>query len=152
MMDGFDGIDDRSEVRDLLSSIQRQLPQLEALLKKHSDMRHYEDPIYRFYHSSFKVYGIVGMTEEIAAALAELAPGRPFNTQFATILKQGTEPKFERGRQVDRFEGTRPMLEAFFHARFFLEMAVHYGKILRCPPMPLPSGWAALLYLYGLRA
>lgn len=43
--------------------------------------------------------------------------------------------------------GTRPIVEAFFHARFFLEMAVRYA-MLEAPPRPLPSGYAALLYLY----
>jgi len=45
---------------------------------------------------------------------------------------------------------TRPIIEAFFHARFFLEMAVRYVGVER-PPERLPSGYAALLYLYGLR-
>jgi hypothetical protein len=43
------------------------------------------------------------------------------------------------------------MLEAFWHARFFVEMAVKYGRELEEPPSTLPSGWAALLYLYDLR-
>lgn len=42
------------------------------------------------------------------------------------------------------------ILEAFFHARFFLEMAVRYATLPECPN-PLPSGYAALLSLYGLR-
>lgn len=46
---------------------------------------------------------------------------------------------------------TRPLLEAFFHARFMLEMAIKYGRELDAPPKPLPSGWASVLYLYGLR-
>jgi hypothetical protein len=46
---------------------------------------------------------------------------------------------------------TRPIIEAFFHARYFLEMAVHYGQALDKPPNAMPSGWAALLYLYNLR-
>jgi len=46
---------------------------------------------------------------------------------------------------------TRPILEAFFHARDFLEMAVRYGRRLDAPPRVLPSGWAALLELHGLR-
>jgi len=46
---------------------------------------------------------------------------------------------------------TRPLLEAFFHARYFLEMAVKYGAELDEPPTTLPSGWAGLLYLYNLR-
>jgi hypothetical protein len=41
-------------------------------------------------------------------------------------------------------------LEAFFHARFFLEMAVRHAG-LDAPPQALPSGYAALLYLFGLR-
>jgi hypothetical protein len=39
--------------------------------------------------------------------------------------------------------------DPFFHARFFLEMAVRYSD-LKVPPRPLPSGYAALLYLFGL--
>ena len=51
----------------------------------------------------------------------------------------------------DHVEETRPILEAFFHARFFLEMAARYGAELGKPPQVLPSGWAAFLYLFGLR-
>jgi hypothetical protein len=46
---------------------------------------------------------------------------------------------------------TRVFLEAFFHAKYFLEMAVKYGKELQAAPTMLPSGWAALLCLYDLR-
>ena len=43
-----------------------------------------------------------------------------------------------------------PIVEAFFHVRFFLEMAVRYAAV-DALPRPLPSGYAALLYLYQLR-
>lgn len=46
---------------------------------------------------------------------------------------------------------TRPMLEAFFHARFMVEVAARYGREPNAPPSRLPSGWAALLHLRGLR-
>ncbi len=46
---------------------------------------------------------------------------------------------------------TRPFLEAFFHAKFFLEMAVKYGRKLEEVPEMLPSDWAAFLYFYNLR-
>jgi hypothetical protein len=39
---------------------------------------------------------------------------------------------------------TRPILEAFFHAWFFLEMAVRYADLEK-PPQILPSGYVALL-------
>jgi hypothetical protein len=42
------------------------------------------------------------------------------------------------------------MLEAFAHAKFMIEMAVRYAGLLG-PPQPMPSGYAALLYLYDLR-
>jgi hypothetical protein len=46
---------------------------------------------------------------------------------------------------------TRPFVEAFFHARYFLAMAVKYGRELEFPPALMPSGWAAVLYLFDLR-
>jgi hypothetical protein len=47
-------------------------------------------------------------------------------------------------------EATRPIVEAFFHARYFVEMAVRYARLDE-PPQFLPSGYAVLLCLYGLR-
>ena len=41
-------------------------------------------------------------------------------------------------------------LQAFLHARYFVEMAVKYAEMAELPGL-LPSGWAALLCLYGLR-
>jgi hypothetical protein len=57
----------------------------------------------------------------------------------------------EWGRRSSSAESdSASIIEAFFHARFFLEMAVRYAP-LEAPPNPLPSGYAALLHLYGLR-
>ncbi len=47
-------------------------------------------------------------------------------------------------------EHTRPLLEAFMHAKFMIEMAVRYSDSTELPEM-LPSGYAALLYLFDLR-
>ena len=41
--------------------------------------------------------------------------------------------------------------EAFFHAKTFLGLAVRYAKALDHAPRLLPSGWAAVLYLYNAR-
>jgi hypothetical protein len=43
------------------------------------------------------------------------------------------------------------MVEAFFHAHYFLRMACKYGRGLQEPPQAMPSGWAAVLYLFDLR-
>jgi len=66
------------------------------------------------------------------------------------IVKDGTARKFEPEHNWRWLEVTRPIVEAFFHARYFLEMAVRYGEQLQQPPLQLPSGWAALLHLYNL--
>lgn len=46
---------------------------------------------------------------------------------------------------------TRPIVEAFFDARYFLEMASKYVRELKEGPDAMPSGWAAVLYLFNLR-
>src|SRR5207245_10043605 len=48
--------DDQPEVKNLLTKLKSALPELEALLKECTSHWGYEDPIYRFYHQSFKVY------------------------------------------------------------------------------------------------
>ena len=80
-----------------------------------------------------------------------LAPDRPLNEWFIAILEDGTDKTFEPEHNRRWLAVTRPIVEAFFHARYFLEMAVKYGRELERPPNLLPSGWAALLYLYRLR-
>ena len=89
-------------------------------------------------------------TRSIVDRLQALAPDRPLNAWFAQIVQEGTSKEFKPEDNKHWTEVTRPILEAFFHARFFLEMAVRYVD-LEAPPQPLPSGYAALLYLFGLR-
>lgn len=50
-----------------------------------------------------------------------------------------------------RSAGIAHVSAGFFHARFFLEMVCRYGRELDEPPAMLPSGWAAVLYLYRMR-
>jgi hypothetical protein len=71
---------------------------------------------------------------------------------FEEIYRAGASGKrFELTHNQDWTSHTRVFLEAFFHAKYFLEMAVKYGKELEKPPEMLPSGWAGLLYLYNMR-
>ena len=135
---------------DLLRNLRSREPELTALLEECSSHWGFEDPIYRFYHQSFKVYALQDQTSRIVRVLESLAPDRPLNPWFRQIVEQGTGKSFKQEDNADWTRITRPILEAFFHARFFLEMAVRYAA-LQEPPMPLPSGYAALLYLYGLR-
>jgi hypothetical protein len=134
----------------LLQSLRRDRGELEKLLSECSNHWGYEDPVYRFYHQSFKVFWLQNSTQSIVQKLQALAPDRPLNPWFAEIVQAGTGKVFKTEDNARWTEVTRPILEAFFHARFFLEMAVRYAD-LEMPPLALPSGYAALLYLYGLR-
>jgi hypothetical protein len=144
-------IDDREPVQLLFAHIQAVLPKLEALLAESSGQRGYEEAVYRFYYQSQEIYGLQASTTKIVAELQALAPDRPLNPWFLQIVKDGTEKTFEPEHNRRWPEVTRPILEAFLHARYFLEMAVRYGRDLSYPPRFLPSGWAALLNLYDLR-
>lgn len=139
-----------------------------------------EDLTYRFYHNSFKVYRIQDLTASILIQLRAINPkldlfactcggefsrihnksrgckkhGDPdnfkLNDWFEKIIADGTGKLFESAHNVTWLETTRPMLEAFFHAKYFLEMIVKYGTEDKIP-QTLPSGLAAVLYLYNIR-
>src|SRR5450432_3155713 len=139
-------VDDRPESLSLLANLKASLPTLQDLFDNCSSHWGYEDPIYRLYHQSWKVFELQQTTVAIVAALQALAPERPLNDWFTEIVQDGTGKTFDREHNDRWLEVTRPIVEAFFHARYFLEMAVRYGKELQNPPRSLPSGWAAFLY------
>lgn len=111
----------------------------------------YEDGIYRYYHHSFKVFNVQGYTCKIIEILQDLLPKRKFDSMFIKIVTEGTGKKCDISTNANWENETRPILEAFFHALFMLNMAIKYGKELDEVGEVLPSGWAALLYLYDLR-
>ena len=77
----------------LLQNIKARLPELEALLRQ-QDSGRWEDLFYRFYHQSWKVYGIQRSTLAIVAALRALLPEVPLNPNFERILAEGTGKMF----------------------------------------------------------
>ena len=89
-------------------------------------------------------------TDTIVQRLGGLLPDCPLHPWFLEIVREGTGKELATSDNHRWTLVTRPIVEAFFHARFFLEMAVRYA-VLEAPPRPLPSGYAALLYLYQLR-
>ena len=157
-------IDFDMEVRDfsedaLLKNLKKQRKELKELLADYSlDPRleeaqshwSYEDPIYRYYHHSFKVFYMQEDTLKMVEALKRLLPGRELNKMFMEIINEGTGREFNHSMNQEWSRHTRPIVEAFFHAKYMLEMAVKYSR-LKYPPQCMPSGWAAFLYLYELR-
>jgi hypothetical protein len=138
--------------RELVVALKRDVPKLETLLAETNNEWIYEDGVYRFYHQSFKVFFVQNSTRDIVAALKGLLPAAALNPWFEGIFQEGSDRKFSmETTNANWLTETRPILEAFFHAKFFLEMAVKYGRQLESPVTMLPSGWAAFLYLYGLR-
>jgi hypothetical protein len=141
-----------AEERQIIAEISKRLPELEELLEQANDKWSYEDAVYRFYHQSMKVFYIQETTTKIVAALRGIAPHIELNRWFKEIVDQGTGKEFDPRRTNDHWiQETRPILEAFFHARYFLEMICKYAKIIKEPPQTMPSGWAAVLYLYNIR-
>ena len=51
-----------ARTNDLLARIKAKLPQLEDLLAQIEDRSGEEDGVYRFYHHSFKVFGLQELT------------------------------------------------------------------------------------------
>ena len=148
---GMQTYDDRPEVISLFKNIRSSMDELEALLEQCNSYWAYEDMIYRFYHHSFKVYDIQHLTGKITSALRALNPDIALSETFMQIINDGTGKRWKMKDNDRWLKVTRPMLEAFFHSRYFLEMAIEYGKTMDQPPTVMPSGWAALLALYNLR-
>lgn len=138
--------------QQLLDNIKKNYSKLEKLLADITGSDVYEDAVYRFYHGSYKVYYVQGATEKIVNTLKDIAPeGVTLNQNFMKIFKKGTGKAFKSDHNKEWAKHTQPMLEAFFHAKYFLEMAVKFGKDLDKAPQCLPFGWAGLLYLYNMR-
>jgi hypothetical protein len=144
-------IDETPGVLALHAALKRELPRLEELLAEAGSQWRYEDGLYRFYHQSYKVHRLQPYTLDMVAALRSLAPERELHPYFAEILAAGTGIEFVHEHNDRWTEVTPPIVEAFLHAKYFLEMAVKYGGALDAPPRIMPSRWAAVLYFYGLR-
>jgi len=134
----------------LLERLKQHKPELEDMLNVMNAHWTYEDHVYRYYHSSWKVYATQRTTENAVNLLRRVLPERQLNIMFEEILKEGTGKEFEDEHNDQWGKHTRPILEAFFHTKFMVEMALRYADLPKSP-QPFPSGYAAFLYLYDLR-
>jgi hypothetical protein len=76
----------------------------------------------------------------------------PPHFEYALLVKAGTENDFAGDRTNANWDAeTKPILEAFWHTKYFINMMAKYGKELETVEMPLQPGMAAVLYLFELR-
>jgi len=135
----------------LLDNIKDNLGDLKKLLESMSGT-YYEDTIYRFYHGSFKVYYLQDLTIEAYNLFIKISPHvevgdsykyNPFCQYFEEIYREGTGWEHKLHHNSKWTMVTRPIVEAFFHTKYFVEMAVKCGSEMDESPMLLPSGWAS---------
>jgi hypothetical protein len=135
----------------LLDAIKTHLPELESLLFQcRSD---YEDRMYRFYYQSFKVYSLQESTMKAVDLSARLGAASESKLchWFEEIVAEGTGSAFDVDHNENWTTHTRPIVEAFLHAKYFVEMMVKYGNEIDAAQTVLPTGWAAILCLYNQR-
>jgi len=134
----------------LIHNLNKHKNKCKELLLDVMSMWVYEDHIYRFYHHSFKVFWMQDTTIRIVKTLIKISPNKEMNKMFLKIIKKGTGKHFTHKTNENWEREIHPILEAFFHAKFFLEMCVKFSKIKK-PQNLLESGYAALLCLYNIR-
>ena len=136
----------------MLRNLRERAGELRKLLEEISGDWGYEDGVYRFYHQSFKVFNLQEDTARIVAVLEATSPeGRRLCRFFRELIEAGTGREFRDEDNKHWIQSTAPIVQAFLHTKYFLEMAVQYGEQLSEPPQPMPSGYAALLCLYDIR-
>jgi len=136
----------------LLGRIKERLPELKALLAEFEDRWGKEDGVYRFYHQSFKVFHLKEPTRRAFKLIEEIGGEQdPPCEWYCQIVKGGCEHGFNKTTNAEWLAQTRPILEAFWHTKYLLTMMAKYAKQLDSAPQCLPSGWAAVLYLFELR-
>ena len=135
----------------LLDTIKSRLPELECLRVPFQVM--YEDGIYRFYHHSFKVCQLQDSTTRVVDIFKDIAKvtDNQLCEWFEQIVTAGTGLVWESNHNLNWTLHTRPIVEAFLHTKYFLEMMSKYGRELEAAPTMLPTGWAAILELYNQR-
>lgn len=93
------------------------------------------------------------LIERANALFESLAPQETkLNPWYVAITGMALSKKFEADETNQKWlEETLPISHAFWHAKYFLEQMSVAANVIEDPPKILPSGWAAVLYLYNLR-
>ncbi len=136
---------------DLLQNIKDHRSEIEAQFDRFKKAE--PDLIYRFYHQSFKAFGMVDMIRDANKLFSDLAPESTFlNNWYVQITRTALTKRFEGSYTNQHWMETMlPVTQAFWQDKYFLEQMLIAADELDEAPQILPSGWAAVLYLYDLR-
>lgn len=140
-----------SEDSHLFERVKRALPKLKQLQGEAEQMFGAPDAFYRFYYQSFKAYRIQNFTIDCTKLFRELGDDSPLNPWYETIIKEGTNKEFDLEHNDNWLVHVRPLFEAYFHAKMFLDMMIWCAENMMCVPHIIPSQWAAILCLYKQR-
>ena len=138
----------------LFKNIQENKEEILSLHKKYCCYV-YEDRVYRFYHASLKVFWLQDAISDTLKLLHKLSPRRRPNEldeYFIKIIEDAQkEGEFKREYNEDFSKHARPVLEAYFHCKYFIDMLVKSLEFEENPRGGITSGWGAILELYNLR-
>jgi hypothetical protein len=141
----------RSKAEALLANIKTQRAEIETLLTDYK--REEPDLIYRFYHQSYKFFIMTDLVQRAVDLFKRLAPEpTELNEWYGSMATEAVNKKFdwEKTNSIWLAE-TLPVLQGYWHSKYFLEQMRVAADELDAAPEILPSGWAAVLYLYNLR-
>jgi hypothetical protein len=130
------------------------LKDLETLLQEVNNFWDYDDVMYRYYNKSSKTYYAQKITAKIVNMLRIINPYQQeckVDRNFLDIIDKGTIKTFDVNKDDDWKSNSQYMLEAMFHAKYMLELAVKYGrKYKRYAIAPNDECFDPLLRLYGM--
>jgi hypothetical protein len=140
----------QERINALFLRIKSRLPELEELARDLEEAE--EDGVYRFYHGSNKVFFLQDPVKAAFSLIKEIGgESDPPNFEYARIVEAGTAHQFSKTTNANWEAETKPVLEAFWHTKYFINMMVKYAKELETVERLVQPGMAAVLYLFELR-
>lgn len=138
----------------LIENIKKKEKEIVEFYQKMIEPRSMEEAMYRFYHTSFKMFDVQEYVKKGVELLLSLLPEcswNDVNPYFKEIYRLGTYKTFTTEMNPRWTYEARPLLEAYFHVRHFFEMLIKYGIEGTEEMRNGSSGWYTVLYFYKIR-
>jgi hypothetical protein len=140
----------QERINALFLRIKARLPELVEIAATLEEAE--EDGVYRLYHGSYKFFYLQDPVKVAFEVIKEIGgESDPPHFEYARIVAAGTTHQMSAPTNQNWEAETKPILEAFWHTKYFINMMVKYAKELETVEMPMQPGMAAVLYLFELR-